>query len=160
MAHSGQNGCSRSERDWEVLQAKALEFRDRIINKHGDQVDADIRDFLVSFKTSNGWLQNYLQRWGTRSRRRCCELNFVNQKSIENRLRKIQKLLEDVPLENIWNLDEPALQFHTTSSRSYVTINSDGRGVRRSKERITVTPIVSAADEKLILQVIGKSKCL
>jgi DDE superfamily endonuclease len=67
-------------------------------------------------------------------------------------------LLEVVPIQNVWNLDETALQHKTTSSHSYVTINSDGRGVKCSKERITVTPIVSASGEKLIPQVIGKSK--
>ena len=67
-------------------------------------------------------------------------------------------MLEDVPIQNIWNLDETALQHMTTSLHSYVTINSDGRGVKRSKECITVTLIVSASGEKLIPQVIGKSK--
>jgi hypothetical protein len=133
-----------------------LEFRDRIINQHGDQVDVDIRDCLVH--PTDGFKKK-LQRWGTRTRRRSDELNSVNQKSIEIHLRKILKLFEDVPLENIWNLDETALQFRITSSCSYVTITSDGRGVRGSKELITVTLIVSAAGEKLILQVIRKSKC-
>jgi hypothetical protein len=50
-------------------------------------------------------------------------------------------------------MHETALQFRTKSSRSYVT------SVRQSKERKTVSPIVSAAGEKLLLQVIGKSKC-
>ena len=67
-------------------------------------------------------------------------------------------MLEDVPIQNIWNLDETALQHRTTSSHSYVTINSDGRGVKRSKEHITVTPIVSASGEKLIPQAKGKLK--
>jgi hypothetical protein len=67
-------------------------------------------------------------------------------------------LLEDIPIQNIWNLDETALQCRMTSSHSYVTINSDGCGVKCSKERITVTLIISASGEKLIPQVIGKSK--
>ena len=86
------------------------------------------------------------------------QLELSNLISIEQCLTEIRKLLEDVPIQNIWNLDETALQHRTTSSRSYVTINSDGRGVKRSKERITVTLIVSASGEKLIPQVIGKSK--
>ena len=67
-------------------------------------------------------------------------------------------MLEDIPLQNIWNLDETALQHRTISSCSYVTINSDGHGVKCSKEHITVTPIVGATGEELILQVIRKSK--
>ena len=37
-------------------------------------------------------------------------------------------------------------------------MNSDKRGVKRRKERITFTPVVSATGEKLELQVIGKSQ--
>jgi hypothetical protein len=39
-----------------------------------------------------------------------------------------------------------------------MTINSDGCGVKCSKEHITVKPIVSTSGEKLIPQVIRKSK--
>ena len=39
-----------------------------------------------------------------------------------------------------------------------MTINSDGHGVKRSNECITVTPIVIASGEKLISQVRRKSK--
>eukprot|EP00474_Spongospora_subterranea_P001549 CRZ02007.1 hypothetical protein [Spongospora subterranea] len=66
-------------------------------------------------------------------------------------------MLNDVELCNIWNIDESALQYRTTSSRSYVSVNSDGRGVKRSKDRLTITPIVSSAGEKMIIQVIEKS---
>ena len=142
----------------EVLQSKALEFRDAILRKYGDRQEDDLRNALQDFKASNGWLQKYLARHDTTSRRRCGEHSSVDASQIEYRLQEIRKILADVPLENIWNVDETALQYRTTSSRSYVTCNSDGRGVKRSKERITVTPIVSAAGEKLVVQVIGKSK--
>ena len=99
------------------------------------------------------------QAEGTTSKCRCGEHSSANLISIEQCLTEIRKLLEDVPIQNIWNLDETALQHMPTSSRSYVTINSDGHGsVKCSKERITVTLIVSASGEKLIPQVIGKSK--
>ena len=79
---------------------------------------------------------------------------------MHERLCQIQQMLIDdkVLPEDIWNLDETALLYRTTCSRSFVTMNSDGRGVKRSKERITATPIVSAVGEKFNLQVIGKSK--
>ena len=37
-------------------------------------------------------------------------------------------------------------------------MDSHGRGVKRSKERLTVTPLVSASGKKLTVQIIGKSK--
>ena len=45
-----------------------------------------------------------------------------------------------------------------TSLHSHVTTNSDGCGIKCSKEHIMVTPIVSASGEKLIPREIGKSK--
>lgn len=45
-----------------------------------------------------------------------------------------------------------------TSSRSYVTINSDIGKFTRRKKIIIINPIVSAAEEELKLSVLGKSK--
>ena len=142
----------------ETLHDQALKFRDLVLEKYSERLnDVQITTFQ-EFKASKGWLKNYLSRLGATSRRRCGEHSSVDANKIEDRLQEIRSMLADVPMENIWNLDETALQYRTTSSRSYVTCNSDGRGVKRSKERITVTPIVNAAVEKMIVQVIGKSK--
>ena len=142
----------------DVLQTKALAFRDQILEDHSATIDPELVESLKKFKASNGWLQSYLKQKGTTSKRRCGEHSSANLISIEQRLTEIRKLLEDVPIQNIWNLDETALQHRSTSSHSYVTINNDGCGVKHSKEHIIVTLIVSASGEKLIPQVIGKSK--
>jgi hypothetical protein len=60
VGHSKKEAEDKLNVTGEVLQAKTWQFRDRIINQHGEQVDADIRDFLVSFKASNGWLQKII----------------------------------------------------------------------------------------------------
>jgi DDE superfamily endonuclease len=86
------------------------------------------------------------------------EHSSANLISIEQHLTEIRKLLEDVPLKNIWILDETALQHSMTDLHSNVTIISDGCGVKCSKEIIMMTPIVSVSGEKLIPQVIRKSK--
>jgi hypothetical protein len=140
------------------LHTKALAFQDQILEDHSATIDPKLVESLKKFKASNGWLQSYLKQKGTTSKCRCGEHSSANLISIEQRLIEIRKLLEDVPIQNIWNLDETTLQHKTTSSHSYVTINSDGRGVKCSKEHITVTLIASASGEKLIPQVIGKSK--
>lgn len=141
-----------------ILQQKALEFRDVVLQRHGSALGATQKAALEGFQASNGWLANYTKRVGTRSVRRCGEHSSADTATIEGRLKEIRLQLEGVPLECIFNIDESALLHRTTSSRSYVTVNSDNRGVKRSKERITFTPIVSASGEKLELQVIGKSK--
>jgi len=142
----------------QVLQAKALDFRDRVLKDFSGNLDMATKKQLESFKASNGWLENYKVRTGTRSVRKCGEHSSIDQSAINSRLAEIRTLLVDVPLDSIWNLDVAGLQHRTTSSRSFVTVNHDGRGVKRSKERITITPIVSAACEKMDIQLIGKSK--
>ena len=142
----------------EVLQNKALEFRDKILNEYENSLTAATKQYLKNFKASNSWLQIYVSRKGTTSRRRCGESSSTNTEAIADRLGDIRRRLENVPLHHIWNIDETALQHRTTSSRYYMTINSDGRGVKRSKERLTVTPLVSGSGEKLTVQIIGKSK--
>lgn len=66
-------------------------------------------------------------------------------------------MLIDVPLKCIINIDESALQYHTTSSRLYFTSNSNGRGVKQSKDRTTVKLGVTASSETFTIQVITKS---
>ena len=142
----------------DVLQTKALAFQDQILEDHSATIDPELVKSLKKFKSSNGWLQSYLKQKGTTSKHRCGKLSSADLISIEQCLTEIRKLLEDIPLQNIWNLDETPIQHRTTSLHSYMTINSDGCGVKRSKEHISVTLIVSASGEKLIPQVIGKSK--
>ena len=142
----------------EALQTQAKVFRDRLLKEANILSNENLVAHLKQFNASSGWLYRYLNRTGVRSRRRCGEHSSVDLAFTEASLQRIRNQLEGIALNNIWNLDETALQFRTTSSRSYVTINSDGRGVKRSKERITITPIVSASGERLHLQVIGKSK--
>jgi hypothetical protein len=52
----------------------------------------------------------------TSSRRKCGEHSSVNLATIEKRLQEIRMILKDIPLENILNIDECALQHRTTSS--------------------------------------------
>lgn len=141
----------------EVLKAKALSFRDKILESYSENLTSADVIALKAFAASNGWLEKYSKRVGTSSRRRCGEHSSVSHVAIERRLQEIRELLRDVPLQDILNIDESAFQHRTTSSRSYCTANNDGRGVKRSKDRITVTPIVSATGEKFTVQIIGKS---
>jgi len=143
----------------DIIRTKALEFRDMMLHIHGDRLSSEVKLNLQNFKASKGWLNGYMQRSGGSSRKKCGEHRSVDMASIEDRLQQIQLLLTGVPLNCIWNIDEMALQHRTTSSRSYVTINHDGRGTKRCKDRITVTLIVNAAGEMLPMQVISKAKC-
>ncbi len=135
-------------------------FRELVLIQHGDKLDETTRKAFESFKASSEWLSNYLHRRETRSVRRCVEHSSIDPVVIDARLHTIQILLQNIPLCDIWNLDETTLQYRTTSSRSYVTSNFEGCGTKRSKEHVNITPTVSAAGEKFVRQVIGKSKRL
>jgi hypothetical protein len=123
----------------DVLQTKALAFQDQILEDHSATIDPELAKPLKKFKSSNGWLQSYLKQKGTTSKRRCGEHSSANIISIEQHLTEIRKLLEDDPNQNIWNLDETALQHRTRSLHSYVTINSDGCGVKCCKVHYSET---------------------
>jgi hypothetical protein len=107
-----------------VLQGKAKEFRDILLQDHADSLTPTLKQYLIEFKKSNSWLQNYLSRKGTTSKRRCGEHSSKDPGAIVKRLADIRQRLKGVPLEGIWNVDEFALQHRTTSSRSYVTIKT------------------------------------
>jgi hypothetical protein len=142
-----------------VLKNKALLFQDKILQDFAECLKPSDIVSLQAFVASNGWLKKYLKRLSTSSRKRCREHNSINPMQMEKRLHEICKALIDVPLECIINIDELALQHCTTSSRSYCTVNSDGHGVKWSKEQITVTLGVSASGDKFTTQVITKSAC-
>ncbi len=141
-----------------VLRSKALEFKDKVLEKHAADLPYETVEALQGFKASNGWLQRYLARTKTANVQKCGERGSANPEGMQDRLALIRRELEGVALENIWNVDETALLYKSTSTKSYVTTNADGRGVKRLKDRITVTPIVNAAGGKMALQVIGKRK--
>lgn len=102
---------------------------------------------------SNAWLEKYLKRVSTSSVKECGEHNNFKFIQVEKRLHEICEALIDVSFECIINIDESALQHRTTSPQSYCTANSNGRGVKKSKDKITVTLGVSASSETFITQV-------
>ena len=46
----------------DVLQTKALAFRDQILEDHSATIDPELVESLKKFKASNGWLQSYLKQ--------------------------------------------------------------------------------------------------
>ncbi|TYZ58151.1 hypothetical protein PybrP1_002393, partial [[Pythium] brassicae (nom. inval.)] len=138
----------------ELLQAKAMEFRNKILNDFSADLPDDVVVSLTDFKASNGWLHRYTQRRNVRSLSKHEHHSVAADPAhVDKRMEKIRKqlALAHVPLQCIWNLDEAALRHRTTASRADAPVNLDPR----SQERLTVTFCVSAAGEKLALQAIG-----
>ncbi|KAJ0410351.1 hypothetical protein P43SY_002683 [Pythium insidiosum] len=51
----------------DLLQTKAMEFRDNILSDFRDALQPDVVQSLTDFKASNGWLHRYLQRRNLRA---------------------------------------------------------------------------------------------
>jgi len=121
---------------------------------------------MDTFQASNGWLAGFLKRYNVASLIRCGEAGAVAYTDdIAASVERIRQLLDNYSPDCIWNLDESALYYRTLSARSYVpraSLGATKRGGKKasktSKERITFTLCVSAADVMLPIQVIGKSR--
>jgi predicted DNA-binding protein (UPF0251 family) len=138
----------------ELLQSKAMEFRNKILADYSSELSDDVIMSLTDFKASNGWLHRYMQRRSMRSLPKQHGQTGVaaERLSYEQRIQKIRDLLLTVPPACIWNVDELALRHRTTSARLDSVVNMDAR----SLERVSVAMALSAAGEKLHLQVVGK----
>lgn len=141
-----------------ILQCKALDFVKLYVSKKGSELSEADKHLFENFKASNGWLEHFISRNNVSSLLKCGESGSVDPIAIEKSMISIRSILKDIPLGNIWNIDESALLFRTTSLRTYASINFDGRGVKQNPERVTITFIVNALGEKLNVQVIGKYK--
>lgn len=158
----------------DVLQSKAMEFRQKILTDFAGELNEEIVQSLRDFKASNGWLHRYMQRRNVRSIPKSSAaagagtavtagngaLDPANRDQRqsrgmkpEQRLEIIREQLAHVPLNCIWNLDETEFRHRTTSLNPIAAVNMEPC----SKERLVVTVMVSAAGEKWPIQVIGAS---
>uniref|UniRef100_A0AAV1TN19 HTH CENPB-type domain-containing protein n=1 Tax=Peronospora matthiolae TaxID=2874970 RepID=A0AAV1TN19_9STRA len=141
----------------ELLQSKAMEFRNKILADYSSELSDDVIMSLTDFKASNGWLHRYMQRRSLRSLSRLQgqaggDAMLTERLNFDQRIQKVRDLLLTVSPTCIWNLDEVVLRHRTTSARLDSIVNMDAR----SLEHISVAMVLSASGEKLYLQVVGK----
>ncbi|RLN76852.1 hypothetical protein BBJ28_00001633 [Nothophytophthora sp. Chile5] len=143
----------------DLLQSKAMEFRNKILADYSSDLSDEVVLSLTDFKASNGWLHRYMQRRSVRSLPKlqaqaatAAAAANLDRTSGDQRIERIREQLLEISPSCIWNLDELALRHRTTSARLDSIVNLDAR----SLERISVAMAVSAAGEKLQLQVVGK----
>ncbi|GMF09170.1 unnamed protein product [Phytophthora lilii] len=141
----------------DLLQSKAMEFRNKILADFSSELSDEVVMSLTDFKASNGWLHRYMQRRSMRSLPKQhgqtgMAALLPDRMTSDQRVQKIRELLLTVTPSCIWNIDELAMRHRTTSARLDSVVNMDVR----SLERISVAVAVSAAGEKLRLQVVGK----
>jgi hypothetical protein len=113
------------------------------------------------FKASNGYIRGFKARYNIQFKDLHGEAGSVNTSTTNDWFKKIRTILKDYAIDDIYNLDETGLFYKSQKGRSFVSgkeVNDKNlRGMKKSKDRLTVLVGASMSGEKLPLLVIGKS---
>ncbi|TMW62921.1 hypothetical protein Poli38472_005539 [Pythium oligandrum] len=156
----------------ELLQRKALEFRDKILADFRDQLQPEVVQSLTDFKASNGWLHRYMQRRNLRSAAAQDGMQraasgavlpaamsmpptVLDPTDIQFYFAAIRQRIASVPVKCIWNLDEVALLSRSLALPTFEP-NSTETGAEDRLSRVTLSLMVSAAGERFKLQIISE----
>ena len=110
-----------------------------------------------NFTASNGWLECWLKRYSVKLATLSGESAEVPQDVVDDWSKRLPALIEGYVLADIYNADETGLYFRALPNRSMVIKGDPRKGIKTSKDRITVLLACSAAGEKLTPLVIGKA---
>ena len=110
-----------------------------------------------NFTASNGWLECWQKRYSVKLATLSGESAEVPQDVVDDWSKRLPALTEGYVLADIYNADETGLYFRALPSRSMVIKGDPRKGIKTSKDRITVLLACSAAGEKLTPLVIGKA---
>ena len=115
-------------------------------------------DDLDDFTASNGWLEAWRKRFGVRSAALCGESAEVPEDLVEDWAQRLPDITAGYSCYDIFNADETGLMFRALPNRTMAVKSDPARGIKSSKERITVLLACSATGEKLKPLVIGRAK--
>ena len=132
--------------DGPKLQAAAIKFADELK--------------IPDFKGSRGWLDGFKSRKGLSVRRIQGEAKSVNPSTVDAwKTTLLAKLLEEYSADCIYNADETGLFWKKQPNTSLVYKGEDGRGGKRSKERVTLLLAANmTGTDKLKPLVVNRSK--
>ena len=91
---------------------------------------------IEDFGYSQGWLNNFKKRFNIKLRKLCGESKEVDEFYVQEERRKLQKDLEGVDQENIFNFDETALFYQAQPTRTFSSVPMNGTKI--SKQRVTI----------------------
>ena len=109
------------------------------------------------FSASNGWLQAWQKRHNVKWAALCGEAAEVPQDVVADWTMRLPELTAGYALADIYNADETGLYYGALHERSMVVRGDPRKGIKTSKERVTVLLTCSATGEKLKPLLIGKS---
>ena len=113
---------------------------------------------LESFKASDGWLCRFKTRYNIKGENLHGESGSVDMQIVGAWKQQHTDLLNEYHPRDIFNVDETGLGWKCTPKKSLVFKDEKARGMKLSKERLTILFCCSALGKKLEPIVIGKSK--
>ena len=112
---------------------------------------------LADFTASNGWLESWQKRFSVRLATLCGEAADVPEDVVADWAKRLPSITAGYAMADIYNADETGLYFRALPNRSMVLHDDPRKGIKTSKERITVLLACSAAGHKLKPLVIGNA---
>ena len=113
---------------------------------------------LAEFTASNDWLESWQKRVSVRLATLCGEAADVPEYVVADWAKRLPSITAGYAMADIYNADETGLYFRALPNRSMVLHDDPRKGIKTSKERITVLLACSAAGHKLKPLVIGKAE--
>ncbi|XP_071965525.1 tigger transposable element-derived protein 6-like [Antedon mediterranea] len=128
--------------------------RDKHIPISGPLIKAKAEQFaeelnIVDFKASDGWLTKWKRRHDIKQLVICGERGDVNQEVVTQWKEQISELCVGYEPKDIFNCDETGLFFRALPDRTLAEKHDDVKGVKSSKERLTVMFTCSMTGEKV-----------
>ena len=91
-----------------------------------------------NFTASNGWLESWQKRFSVKLASLCGEAAEVPQNVVEDWTKRLPAITDGYALADIYNADETGLHFRALPNRSVVVRGDPRKGIKTSKERISV----------------------
>ncbi|CAL1539922.1 unnamed protein product [Lymnaea stagnalis] len=112
---------------------------------------------LDDFKASNGWLESWQRLYNVKSDVRCGESAGVAHAAVDD-LVKLPDICKGYAQVDIFNAVETVMYYRSLAKTSMVEKDDSKKGIKTTKERMTVLLACSAAGEKLKPLVIGRTE--
>ena len=100
------------------------------------------------FKGSNGWLEKWKKCYNLTQFSICGESGTVSGETVDSWKERLPEILQGYKKENILNLDETGCFWKALPDRGFGQRGKECKGGKKSKHRLTVAFIVSAAGIK------------
>ena len=110
-----------------------------------------------NFKASNGWLDRWKKRYNVKKMKINAEAGDVSGETIDSWKERLPELLQGYSRCDVWNLDETASFWKAPPDHGFGKKNSQCKGGKKAKQRVTIALLVNANGDKEDAIIIWKS---